>query len=76
MEQKLVKNAKIQKFKCDILSGQKFIENAKNSQFCKTQAYSQTVLSDRSILIRRKNSVKNAKIGKFKCDFFGDLQTL
>ena len=59
-----------------ILSGQKFIENAKNSQFCKTQAYIQTVLSDRSILIRRKNSVKNAKIGKFKCDFFGDLQTL
>ena len=59
-----------------ILSGQKFIENAKNSQFCKTQAYSQTVLSDRSILIRRKNSVKNAKIGKFKCDFFGDFQAL
>ena len=28
--QKLVENAKIEKFKCDILRGQKFIKNAKN----------------------------------------------
>ena len=28
-----MENAKIQKFKCDILSGQKLIENAQNGQF-------------------------------------------
>ena len=44
--------------------------------FFEIEVYGQTVLSDRSILIRRKNSVKNAKIGKFKCDFFGDFQAL
>ena len=31
--QKLVENAKIKKFKCDILSGQKLIKNAKNGPF-------------------------------------------
>ena len=31
--QKLLENAKIDKFKCDILSGQKFIKNAKKVNF-------------------------------------------
>ena len=41
----------------DILSGQKFIENAKNGQFgevLKIEAGGQTVLPDRSILIGQK----------------------
>ena len=29
----MIENAKIENFKCDILSGQKFIKNAKNNQF-------------------------------------------
>ena len=33
MKQKNGENTKIQKFKCDIWSGQKFIKNAKNEQF-------------------------------------------
>ena len=47
-----------------ILSGQKFIKNAKKSIFAiflKTKVYGQTVLPDRSILIRQK-LMKNAKI--------------
>ena len=62
---------------CDIyiLSGQKFIENAKIGQFWqvmgKPQACGQTVLPDKSISIK---SVENAEIDK--CDIFGDFQTL
>ena len=41
----------------------------------KIEAYGQTVLPDRSILIGPK-LVKNAKIEKFKCDILGDFQTL
>ena len=33
IEKKLVKNAKIEKLKYDILSGQKSIKSAKNGQF-------------------------------------------
>ena len=35
----------------------------------------QTVLPDRSVLIEQK-LVENAKIGKIKCDIYGDFQTL
>ena len=52
-----------------ILSGQKFIKNAKNGQFWrvfkKPEACGQTVLPDRSVLIGQK-LVKNSKIEKFK----------
>ena len=33
ISQKLAENAKIERFKCDILSGQKFIKNAKIGPF-------------------------------------------
>ena len=33
------------------------------------------MLPDRSVLIRQK-LVENTKIQKFKCDIFGDFQTL
>ena len=48
--QKLMKNNKIQNFKCDILSGQKLIKIPKmvNLEF-----WSQTVLPDRSIRQKR-----------------------
>ena len=77
--QKLVKNAKIQKFKCDILSGQKFTKNAKNGPFwrvfLKPEACGQTVLPDRSILIGQKLA-ENAKIKNFKWDILIYFQTL
>ena len=41
----------------------------------KIEACGQTVLPDRSILIRQK-LVKNAKIQKLKCDILGDFQIL
>ena len=52
-----------------ILSGQKFIKNAKNCQFWRLfenlEACGQTVLPDRSLLIGQKLA-ENAKIKKFK----------
>ena len=56
-----------------ILSGQKFIKNAKKKFgefFENPEACSQTVLPDRSLLIGQK-LVENAK-----CDILGDFQTL
>ena len=41
-------------------SGQKLIENGKNGPFWKSEACSQTVLPDRSLLIRQKMA-ENAK---------------
>ena len=59
-----------------ILSGQKLIENGQFWQvFEKPDAYGQTVLPDRSILIGQK-WLEKAKIEKFKCDILGDFQTL
>ena len=62
-----------------ILSGQKFIKNAKNAQFdevfFKLEACGQTVLPDKSVLIRQK-LMKNAKIKKFKCDILSNFQTM
>ena len=55
-----------------ILSGQKFIKNAKNSQFSelwKIEACGQTVLLDRSFLIGQ-TLVENDKTEKFKWDIF------
>ena len=56
-----------------ILSGQKFIKNAKNGPFwrvfSKPEACGQTVLPDRSALIGQK-LVENAKIKKFKLRHF------
>ena len=54
-------------------SGQKFIKNAKNSQFgefWKSEACTQKVLPDRSLLIEQK-LVENAKIELTKCVIFG-----
>ena len=51
-----------------ILSGQKFIKNAKNcilASFSKPEACGQTVIPDRSILIGQK-LLESAKIEKFK----------
>ena len=53
-----------------ILSGQKFIKNAKNAQF--DEFFGQTELPDMSILIGQKLA-KNAKIEKFKWDILGDF---
>ena len=51
----------------------------KNGQFWqvfeKPDAYGQTVLPDRSILIGQK-WLEKAKIEKFICDILGDFQTL
>ena len=61
-----------------ILSGQKFIKNAKNANFAsfwKSEVYGQTVLPDRSILLKQK-LLENAKIEIFKCDILSDFQTL
>ena len=58
----------------DILSGQKFIKNAKTDQFgefLKTW----TMLPDRSILIGQK-LVENTKNKKFKCDILRNFQTM
>ena len=62
-----------------ILSGQKLIENAKNgpfrnisASFCKPDAWGQTVLPDRSVLIGQK-MVENAKFEKFKCDILSNF---
>ena len=45
------------------------------ASFWKHEAYGQTVLPDRSILLAQK-WVENVKIEKFKCDILGDFQTL
>ena len=45
------------------------------ASFWKPVACGQTVLPDRTILIRQK-LVENAIIQRLKCDFFGDFQTL
>ena len=58
------------KFICDILSGQKFIKNAK--MVWKPAIGGQTVLPDRSLLIEQK-LVENAKIQNLKCDIFGEF---
>ena len=74
-----MENAKIQKFKCDILSGQKLIKNAKNCPFW--QVFENLKLAVKQcyqtgqFLIGQK-LVENAKIKKFKCDILGDFQTL
>ena len=74
--QKLVENAKIQRFKCDIISGQKFIKKKpKMVQFGKfkiSEFYSQVVLPDRSIFIGQK-LVKSTKI---QIRHLGDFQTM
>ena len=57
MSQKLVENAKIQKFKYDILRCQKLIKNAKNGPFWR---FYETVSPDRST--KGQNLVENAKI--------------
>ena len=61
-----------------ILSGQKLIKNAKKwcilASFWKPEACGQTVLPDRSVLIRHK-LVGNGKVQKFKCDIFSNFQT-
>ena len=70
-----MKNAKIVKFKCDILSGQKFTKNAKTAQFgefWKPETCGQTELPDWSVLIGQK-LVENAKIQKFKCDILSNF---
>ena len=41
----------------------------------KTEACSQTVLPDRSILLGQK-LVENAKIKQSRCDIFGNFQTM
>ena len=45
------------------------------ANFQKTVACGQTVLPERSILIRQ-NFIEKAKIKKFKCDNFGEFITL
>ena len=45
------------------------------ASFWKPEACGQIVLPDRSLLIGQK-LVGNAKIENFKCDIFGDFQTL
>ena len=47
-------------------------------EFLKTkhEACGQTELPDRSAIKIAQKLVENAKIGKFKCDIFGDFQTL
>ena len=54
-----------------ILSGQKFIKNAKNGSW-KPKACGQTVLLDRWILIGQK-LMENAKIEKSKCDILSNV---
>ena len=44
-------------------------------EFLKVEACGQTVLPDRSLLIRQK-LVENAKIDKLKWDILSDFQTL
>ena len=62
-----------------ILSGQKFIKNAKKGPFWrvfeKPEACGQTVLPDRSVIIGQKLA-ENAKIKKFKCDILSYFQTM
>ena len=56
----------------------KLIKNAKNGRFngfIKTEACIQTVLPDRSVLIRQK-LVENTKIQKLKCDILSHFKTL
>ena len=75
----MAENAKIERFKCDILSGQKFIKNVKKwsilLSFWKLEAFGRTVLLDRSFLIGQK-LVENAKIQTFKRDIFGEFQAM
>ena len=60
-----------------ILSGQKFSENAKNDQFWrvfeKTETFGQTVLPDKSFLIRYKNGENGQNL---KCNFLSNFQTM
>ena len=62
-----------------IFSGQKFIKNAKNSQFWrvfeKPGVYGQIVLPD-SLIFKGQKMMENATIEKFICDILGDFQTL
>ena len=62
-----------------ILSGQKLIKNAKNGAFWrvfeKPEAYGQTVLPDRSVLIGQK-LMESAKMPKFKCNILSNFQTM
>ena len=62
-----------------ILSGRKFIKNAKKwsnlTSFWQTEATFQTVLPATPPLVGQK-LMKNAKIEKFRCDILGDFQTL
>ena len=59
-----------------ILSGSlKMPKMANLASFWKPETSGQTVLPDRSILLRQK-LLENAKIEKFKCDILGDFQTL
>ena len=44
-------------------------------EFLKSEACSQKVVPDRSLLKGQK-LVENVKIEKLKCDIFGDFQTL
>ena len=44
-------------------------------KFWKPKDFGQTVLPDRSLLIRQK-VVENAKVQKLKCDIFSNFQTL
>ena len=57
-----------------ILSGQKFIQNAKNRQF-RLETCGQTLFPDRSFLKGLK-LVEKARTEKFKCDIFSNFQTL
>ena len=57
------------------MSEQKIIKNAKMFHFWKTEACSQTVLPDMSVL-RGQKLVKNAKVQKFKCDILSYFQTM
>ena len=50
-----------------ILSGQKFIKNAKNSQHW--QFFKNLKLAG----VTRQKIMENAKIGKFKCDILSDF---
>ena len=45
------------------------------ASFWKTEAYGQTVLPEKSVLVGQK-LVENAKIQKFKCDILSNFQTI
>ena len=59
-----------------ILSRQKLLLKAKNDPFWQVfENLKLAVNPDRSIL-KGQNLVENAQIEKFKCDIFGDFQTI